>query len=135
LLGAAPQARQALVGEDLGHPSAIERRALSGHRGGDLIDGVPSRAQLNDPGTCRLLGRCHLRAGSGGDEEVPPAGAEVPHGRVQRLGGEAVAGGGLGGWQALDQVGPERLVAPVGGLGGLGEELPAGAGRVLGCYR
>jgi hypothetical protein len=68
-------------------------------------------------------------------EEVASAGSEVAHHRVDRLGGVAEACGNLVGWQALEEVGAQRLVAALGRVGGLGEELAAWPPSWLGRSR
>jgi len=58
-----------------------------------------------------------------GDEELAPAGTEVTHERVERLGRVPERRRDLRGRAALEQVGAQRLVAALGRVGGLGEEL------------
>ena len=112
-VGAAPQPGQPLGGDHLGDPGPVQRGALRRQRFGDLVDGVPGRAQLDDPGPGGVLARRGLGPGPAGDEELPGPGAEVPHRRQQRRGGVAEPGGGLGGGQALGQVGAQRLIPAV----------------------
>jgi hypothetical protein len=68
-----------LLGDHLGDPGPVQRGALGRQCLGDLIDGVPGAAQLDDPGAGGVLGRGGLRAGSAGDEEIPGPVAEVPY--------------------------------------------------------
>ena len=77
-VGAAPQPGQALISDHLGDPGPVQRGAFGGQRGGDLVDGMPGSAQLEDPGPGGIFARRGLRPGPGGDEELPCAGAEVP---------------------------------------------------------
>jgi hypothetical protein len=78
--GTAPQPGQSLIGDHLGDPGAVQRGALCGQRRGDLVDGVPGGAQFQDAGAGGVLARRGLGAGPAGGEEIPGAGAEVPHG-------------------------------------------------------
>ena len=96
---------------------------------------MPGGAQLDDPGPGGVLARRGFRAGSGGDEEVPGSGAEVPDRGQQRRGGVAEPGGGLGGGQALGQVGAQRLIPPLRRGLRAEEELPARPGRMLRVFR
>ena len=129
-VGAAPHPGQSLLGDHLGDPGPVQRDALGRERGGDLVDGVPGGAQLDDPRPCGVLGRRGLRAGPAGDEELPAAGTEVPHRRQQARGGVAEPGSGLGRGQPLGQVGAQRLIPAVRRGGRAQEELPAGPGRL-----
>ena len=122
---AAPQPGQPLGGDHLSDPGPAQRRALGGQRPGDLIDRVPARAQLQDPGPGGVLARRGLRAGPAGDEELPRPGAEVSHRRQQRGGGVAEPGGRLAGGQPLGQVGAQRLIPPLRRRLRAEEELPA----------
>jgi len=78
-VGAAPHPGQSLPGDHLGDPGPVQRGALGRQCLGDLIDGVPGGAQLDDPGAGGVPGRGGLRAGPAGDEEVPGPAAEVPY--------------------------------------------------------
>jgi hypothetical protein len=129
-VGAAPQPGQSLPGDHLGDPGPVQRGALGGQRDGDLVDGVPGGAQLDDPGAGGVLARRGLRAGPAGDEEVPGPGAEVARCREQARRGVAEPGGGLARGQALGQVGAQRLMPAVRRGGRAEEELPAGPGRL-----
>ncbi len=72
--------------------------------------------------------RCALRSRPWGEEELLPPAPEVPH-RGQQAGlGVAEPVGRLHCGQPLVQVGAERLVPAVGGLGRGGEELTTGPG-------
>jgi hypothetical protein len=126
-LRAWPQPGEALLGEHLGHAGAVERNPLRGQGLGDLVGRAAGPAQLDHPGPGAFLGRRGLRPWLGGHEEPPPPGPEVPHHRGQRRLGVAEAGRGLPRRGALQQVGPQCLVAALGGLGRVGEELPARA--------
>ena len=126
---------QPLVGDHLGDPGPVQRGALGRQRLGDLVDGVPGGAQLDDPRPGGVLARRGLRAGLAGDEELPGPGAEVPHRRQQRGGGVAEPGGGLGGGQALGEVGAQRLVPAVRGAVRAEEVLPARPGGLLRVFR
>jgi hypothetical protein len=127
-LGSWPQAREALGGQDLGDPGAVERGALGGQHRGDLVGRAALLAQLDDAGPGRLLGRRDLGSWPGGNKELLRSGAKVAHRRQQRLGGVAKGAGDLGCWPPLVQVGPQRLVAAVGGALRLGEELASRPG-------
>jgi len=121
-----------LLGDHLGDPGPVQTGALRRERFGDLVDGVPGRAQLNDPRAGGVLGRGGLRAGPAGDEELPRAGAEVPDRRQQAGGGVAEPGGGLVGGQALGEVGAQRLIPAVRRGVRAEEELSAGPGGLRG---
>jgi hypothetical protein len=121
-----------LLGDHLGNPGPVQRGAAGRERFGDLVDGVPGGAQLDDPGAGGVLGRGGLRAGPAGDEELPRPGAEVPDRRQQRRGGVPEPGGGLIRGQALGQVGAERLIPAVRRAVRAQEELPARPGRLRG---
>ena len=129
-VGAAPHPGQPFGGDHLGDPGPVQRGALGGESLGDLVDGMPGGAQLDDPRPGGVLGRRGLRAGPAGDEELPRAGAEVPYRRQQRCRGVAEPGGGLGRGQPLGQVGAQRLIPAVRRGGRAQEELPAGPGRL-----
>jgi hypothetical protein len=130
-----PDPWQPLGGDHLGDPGAVEPDALGGQRGGDLVDGVPGRAQLEDPLAGGILGRGGLRPRLGGPEELGCPGPEVAHRGEQASGGVAEPGGRLGGGYALGQVGAQRLV-PALRRGGRGEEeFAARSGRGLGVSR
>jgi hypothetical protein len=124
-------AAKALVSDHLGDPGPVQRCALGRQHLGDLVDGMPGRPQLDDPRPGGVLGRGGLRPALAGGEEVPGPGAEVPHRRQQRGGGVAEPGGGLGCWQALGEVGAQRLVPAVRRAVRVQEELPAGPGGLL----
>ena len=131
----APHPGQPLLGDHLGDSGPVQRGAFRRERSGDLVDRVPGGAQLDDPRPCGILARRGLRAGPAGDEEVPGAGAEVSHRRQQRRRGIAEPGGGLGGRQALGQVGTQRLIPAVRGAVRTEEELPTGPGGLLRVFR
>lgn len=63
------QARKAGLGEDLGHPGAIERGRGARQGLGDLGGGVASTAQLDDGLACRVLRRRSGGAWAWVDEE------------------------------------------------------------------
>jgi hypothetical protein len=127
-VGAAPQPGQPFGGDYLGDPGPVQRGALGGQSPGDLVDGVPGRAQLDDPRAGGVLGRGGLRAGPAGDEELPGPAAEVPYRRQQARGGVAGPGRGLCRGQALGQIGAQRLIPAVRRGLRVQEELPAGPG-------
>jgi hypothetical protein len=137
-VAAAPDPRQPGLGDDLVDPGAVQRDAFAGQHRADLVDRVALRAQLDDPGAGGVLARRGLRAGPGVGEEVPgPAtiGPEVAHRRVQARSGVAEALRDRGGGLAVQQVGPQRLVAALRARFRGCEVLPAGPGRLTGRHR
>ena len=114
--------------EDLGDGDRAERAPLVVQRAADVVDREVLLAQLDDPiaegiglgGGMRPLGR--------GDEEgalgIP---AELVDEDAEAARGVAEAACRLDPREPLDEVGPQRLVLPVGGVGRFGE--PAGEVR------
>ena len=114
--------------EDVGDGDRAERAPLVVQRAADVVDREVLLAQLDDPiaegiglgGGMRPLGR--------GDEEgtfgIP---AELVDEDAEAARGVAEAACRLDPREPLDEVGPQRLVLPVGGVGRFGE--PAGEVR------
>jgi hypothetical protein len=123
-LGPTPQPGEALLGDHLGDAGAVERGTLGGEALGDLVDGMPRLAQLDDTGSDRLLGRGHLGPRAGGDEEVAAAGPELTHHGMHAVDGIPEPRRHLGHRITLVQIGPQGLVAALGGLRPRSEELP-----------
>jgi hypothetical protein len=90
---------------------------------------VPGRAQPQHLGPGGLLGRGGGGSGTAPREEVPVAAAEVAHHRLHAGLGIAEPSRGLCRGGALKEVRPQRLVAALGGVGGVGEELRLGSMR------
>ena len=125
--GAAQQAAEALLGEDLPDAGAVERGSLGAQPGADLIDRQALAAQLESPAPGRgpWPGRSSARACRAG--RTAPA---------SRLGSRAAGwpwrsgcsrpGAGLGNGQVLGEVGAQRLIPPLVRVRGPGEVLLAG---------
>ena len=93
--GAAQQPAEALLGEDLPDPGAVERGPLGAQPGADLVHRQARPAQLEHPGAGAVLGRGGLGAGlAGRGEQLQLPGPEV----AQQAGhaGAGVAGPGAG---------------------------------------
>ena len=113
-------------------PVRFNRDALGGQFGGDLVDGVPLRAEGDDPGAGGVLAGRGLGAGPGVEEEAFRPGAEVGDSGVQSGGGVAEPLGDGRGGLAVEQVGPQCFVAGLRARVGDGEELATHPGRLRG---
>ena len=133
--GAAQQAAEAFLGEDLADPGAVQRGSPGGQPGADLIDRQALPAQLDDPPAGGVLLRCALAAGPALlGEQRQLARAEVADQRRQRRAGVAEPRGGLAQRRPLIQVGAHRLIPPLVHLGRAGERLPAGTRGRFRCH-
>ena len=120
-----------MLGDDFGDPGPVQGQVLGCQRGGDLVDGVSKVAQLDDPVAGGVFARGALGSWGGGQEELLGAGPEVPDRGVQRRRGVAEPLRDLSGGLPVVQVGPQRLVPALGGVGRGREELPSRPHRVL----
>jgi len=128
--GAAQQPPEALLGENLPDPGAVERGALGAQPGADLVHRQARPAQLEHPGAGAVLGRGGLGAGPAGrGEQFQPPGPEVAQQAGHAGAGVAGPGAGLLDGQALGEVGAQRLVSPLVGVRRDSEVLRAG-GRI-----
>lgn len=122
--GAAHQPPEALLGEDLPDPGAVERGRLGAQPGADLMDRQALVAQLHHPGPGAVLGRGALRAGPRGrGEHLHLARAEVAQQAGHARAGVADTGASLGDADPLHEVRPQPLLPALVELGGRGEEL------------
>ena len=128
--GAAQQPAEALLGEDLPDPGAVERGPLGAQPGADLVHRQARPAQLEHPGAGAVLGRGGLGAGPAGrGEQLQLPGAEVAQQAGHAGAGVAGPGAGLLDGQALGEVGAQRLIPPLVRVPGDSEVLRAG-GRI-----
>jgi hypothetical protein len=123
---AAQQAAEPLLGEDLPDRSAVERGALAGQPGGDLIGGKALAAQLGHPSPGGVFGRGGAGRAAGparrGEQRQLPGpvlAREVHH----RPAGVAEPGPGLGVGKPVHEIGAQRLIPPLVHLARRGEEL------------
>ena len=136
-LRAAYQPAEPLLGEDLADTGAVQRPALGGQPGGDLVGGQALPPQLDDPAAGPVLsrGRPGRRARlAGRGEQVQLPGAELAHQADHRPPGVAEPLPGLGVGQALGEPGAQRLVAAVIQLCRGGEPPRLPALRRSGCH-
>ncbi len=119
----------ALVAEQLPHPGAVQGGGRVGQGLLDLGDRVAGRAQPQHLVVGGLLGRGGGGSGAAAGEEGPVASAEVAHHRLDAGLGVAEPSRRLGRSRALQEVRSQRLVAALGGVGGVGEELRLGSVR------
>ena len=121
--GPGGQPGQALLGEDHPHRLVADRCPFGGECLGDLFDRAVLGSQVEHPVAKRRGLAGPFGPGLGGHEELTPPGAQLGghlvHGRL----GVAEACPGDLGRLAVDQVGPQRFVAALGGLVGAGEVL------------
>jgi len=132
-LGVTQQPAEALLGQDLPDPGAVQRRALGRQPGGDLVDRQALPAQLDNPAAGSVLLRRALAARPPGlGEQRQPPRPPVADQRGQRRRRVAEPGGRLGQRGALVHVGADRLVPPLVHVLRAGEHLPA---RTRGRFR
>ncbi len=136
-LRVAQQPAEAFLGEDLPDRCAVERGALGGQPGGDLVGGQALAAQRDHPAAGAVLGGGHAgqRAGPPGrGEQLQLPGPVVADQVDHRPAGVAEPGPGLGIGQALGEVGAQRLVAALVHLRRRGERLRALPLLRSGCH-
>src|SRR6266540_3052634 len=118
-----------------GRPRCGSGRSLHGESGADLVHRQAVAAQLDDPGEGAVFFRGVLAAGfARRSEQGKLPGAQVAGQRIQRGRGVAEPAGGLVQGGTLVQVGAQRFVAPLVGLGRVGEQLPSLALGRFGCH-
>ena len=128
--GAAQQQAEALLGEDLPDPGAVERGPLGAQPGADLVHRQGRPAQFEHPGAGAVLGRGGLGAGPAGrGEQLQLPGPEVAQQAGHAGAGVAGPGAGLLDGQALGEVAAQRLIPPLVRVPGDGGVLRAG-GRI-----
>ena len=134
-LGVAQQPAEALLGQELSDPGAVQRCALCGEPGGDLVDRQAGPAQLDDAAAGGVLPRRALAAGPArlGEQRQLPC-PEVADQRRQRRARVPEPGGGLAQRRALEHVGADRLVPPLVHASRPGECLPALARGWFRCH-
>jgi hypothetical protein len=121
-LVAAGQPGQPFGGQGLPDRLGGDRQAVGGERAGDLGDAVVLGTQPQDLGA-QLAGgfAWSLRAWLAVGEQPQLARAQQGGHLVNRRGGVAEPVGDLGGGQVLHEVGPQRLIPPLGDQGRLEE--------------
>ena len=122
----AQQPPKAFLGEDLTHAGAIERGALAGESGADLVGGQSVAAQLDHPAAHAVLGwrRPGRRAGlARRGEQLQLPGPVLAHQVHHRPPGVAEPPRGLGVGRPVDEERAQRLVAAVVHLLRRGEPL------------
>ena len=133
----AQQPAEPLLGEDLRDGCAVQRGALPGQPGGDLVAGQPLPAQPDHPAADPLFGRGRPRRRPGlarrGEQlqlPRPPVADQVDH----RPPGVAEPGRGLLIRQALGEVGAQRLIPSLVHLLRGGKPLLPGMLPRSGCH-
>jgi hypothetical protein len=117
---AAQQPAESLSGEDLADAGAVQRPALGGQPGRDLVGGQALAAQLDHPAAGPVLGRRGTRWRAWlalGGEQLQLPGPVLAHQADHRPPGAAEPRRSLLVGQPVDEERPQRLVAAMVHLG------------------